>query len=582
MARQFLPALRRRLSTTALEAPPERKTIYLGNGFTSLTHSGSMRFGLEDRAAGWDMNAVITEGYERVVWVFRCVELIAGHASRLPFRIGRDLDGDNKEILEDHPLYRVMNKRANPLETGRQFRKRLSAQVLLSKRGAFVEVTKSRAGTITRLDLLPPDRVLPVPDPHGDYISHFEFVQRDGGLRKIPPERIRWIRDPHPTDPFCGITPLEAAGVSVELDHLSRLYNVSFIKNDGRPGGIVAVDADVLDDDEMERIEGKFAPGAQHAGQIKVIGVGPGGMNYVDVATRPRDMAYEHASQNAKQEILSAFGIGESVLGNAAGRTFDNAEQELYNFWTEVMLPHLDLIASAFDQDVDEEWDPFIDTSSVEVLELPRRRKREEARQEWQAGLRSIDEYRPLADLEPLDNAYSRALWISPSKAPVPARPEDAEALGLHGPGGSPVGSQGQPGGGPEGGMPPEGGPGTPAPGGTAADAVAEARGETNTGAGSAAEAVAQARQEAGGGQPGEAAAAVQQARQGTGGGQPGEAAAAVQQAHNQTETKAAPGGIEVKAVDPPQPPGVVEYDPGEDELRRAEIAIAGALDALL
>src|SRR5690606_15908545 len=124
-----------------------------------------------------------------------------------------------------------------------------------------------------------------------------------------------------------------------------RLYNVSFIKNDSRPSGVLGVDADGLSTEELDRIEKKFEPGAHTAGKITLLGTGPGGLSYMDTATKPRDMAYAAAAENAKNEVLAAFGIGESVLGNASGRTFDNAEQELYNYWTGPMDPFIELVA---------------------------------------------------------------------------------------------------------------------------------------------------------------------------------------------------------------------------------------------
>lgn len=583
MARRFLPALRGldteskslEVARTIPGEVIESKTISYGGGsgaYTSLTVAGST-YGMDDRAAGWDMATVIIDGYERAVWVYRAIEFISGHASRLPFRAGLERGTDSEQILEDHPLYRVLNKQANPLETGRALRKRLSAQVYLSKRGAFVEVTKSRMGTITRLDLLPPDRVRPVPSDNGDYLSHFEYLTRMGEVREIDPERIRWVREPHPTDPFSGTTPLEPAGISIELDQLSRVYNTNFIKRDARPSGIVAVDESTLDDQEMNRIERRFAPGAQNAGNLTVVATGPGGIKYIDTTTRPRDMAYGEASQNARTEILAAFGLDESVLGTVAGRTFDNAEQALYNAWTEVIVPHLETIASAFDQDLDEEWDPFIDTSTVEVLELPRRKRREEARQEFTQGLRSANEYRPLANLDPVDSAYARALWLSPSKAPVPANPEDAAELGV---GGGQGQAPGQPG--PEGPGGPAG-PGTPpAGGGPAHDAVAEARGQDGPG-GAAHAAVAEARGEnSEGGQPGAAAQAVAEASAEGEGGQPGPAAAAVDEARMQR--KGLDDDVETKAVAPSSQQ--VVYEPDDTEGARGEAAAAAALDALL
>ncbi|MEQ7008323.1 phage portal protein [Actinopolymorpha sp. B17G11] len=573
--RRFLPGLREKVAGAT-----EQKSLLSTSGVMQpivLGGAGSgMRYGWEDRAAGWDLEKAVAEGFEREVWVFRAIQAISGHASRLPFGIGRNMvDGEYQETLEDHPLLRVMNKRANPIETGRMFRKRLSAQFLLSKRGVFVEVTKSRAGRIARLDLLPPERVIPTPDPGGDYIAFFEFHERDGEVREIPPERIRWIRDPHPTDPFSSVTPLEAAGISVDMDILSRLFNVSFIRNDARPGGVLGIDADGIDDDEMKRIESRLLPGPENAGKIAAIGTGPGGMSYVDTAAKPRDMSYEHTSINAKNEILSAFGVPESIAGNASERTYANAEQEAFNFWAETMLPHLEMIASPFDPDIDDVWDPFIDTSSIEVLELPRRKRREEARQEFKDGLISIDEYRKDAKRDLYDNAHSRALWISPSKAPVPKEPSDAEALGI-----LPTGGPGEGGPPAEGGMPGSGGQ-PPAPtepdAGTAIDAVHEARG----GDGTAADAVQEARGDVAGGT---AADSVFAARGGTAAGS---AESAVNAARAGVDTVGAPGAasaavdaartMETKAASP-----FVEYDPGEDEARRLEIACAAALDALL
>src|SRR4029450_8057513 len=102
--------------------------------------------------------------------------------------------------------------RANPLETGRQFRKRLSAQVLLSPRGAFVEMTHSRAGTPLRGDLLPPGRTWPVPGDGAVLLSHFELRDVRGRVtREVDPKVVRWVLEPHPTAPYSGITPSPAA-----------------------------------------------------------------------------------------------------------------------------------------------------------------------------------------------------------------------------------------------------------------------------------------------------------------------------------------------------------------------------------
>ncbi|MFJ2745330.1 phage portal protein [Streptomyces sp. NPDC087440] len=560
MPRQFLPALRglllpRQLDTTVSATPVETKSFNPGNGFASMTYAGVTNvWGTEGRADGWDMDRVIVDGYERSIWTFKAVESISKHASELPVQIGRG--GDERrfeETLDDHPLLRLLNTRANPMETGDIFKKRLSAQLLLSKKGVFVEKTYSRGGTLTRVDLLPPDRVEIVPDPYGDYIRHFQFTSRAGVVRELPPERVVWLRDPHPTDPFSGVTPLEAAGLSVDLDVKARTYNISFIDNDGRPGGVLGIDVDGVDSREIDRIQQRLATGAHHAGEIAIVGTGPGGLNYLDTSIRPREMAYETLSATSKGEILAAFGVPESVIGNASERTYANADREEWTFWDHTALPHLNLIASGFDSELDDGWTVRFDTQRVQALEFPRRQEREEARAEFNAGLISIDEYREIAGRPAFGVAQSRALWISPQKAPVPANEQDAAALGL----------------GPQdglGGMPDEGAP--PAletgdrsaaatvadareqgPGGDAAAAVAAARSDlpAPSPAGTAADAVDQARATTAQSLPGDAAAVVAQARESLASSVPGDAADDVLAARTAVESKSYPAnGYEV------------------------------------
>lgn len=571
MPRQLFPALRGLLAPRSAAAPVlapsvETKDFLAGRGgvYTSFSYAGVTNvWGTPGRADGWDLERVVVEGYERSVWTFKSVEAISKHVSTLPVQIGRG--GDEREfaeILEHHPVLKLLNTRANPLETGDVFKKRISAQLLLSKKGVFIEKTKSRGGVLVRLDILPPDRVRIVPDDEsGDYIKHFEFTNYAGKIRELQPENVIWLRDPHPTDPFCGVTPLEAAGLSVDLDVKARTYNIAFIDNDGRPGGVLGIDLDGVDPAEVDRIQRRLAPGAHNAGQLTLVGTGPGGVTYVDTSARPREMAYETLSTTSKNEILAAFGVPESVIGNASERTYANADREEYNFWRHTELPHLNLIASAFDPDLSDDWVIRFDTSGIQALEFPRREARKEAREEWNAGLITIDEYRKVAGRKPFGTPQSRALWISPQKAPVPANDQDAIALGLA----PEPGAGGELPGDPNAALPPPGGEESAAaavaearalaPAPTAADDVALARGQTALAlpAGStttAADDVARARAErSDAALPGDAADDVGRARAAT--LPPGPGPAADDVARARLETKALPGeGFEVTDAD--------------------------------
>jgi HK97 family phage portal protein len=439
---KFFPSLRRsrtaaRPTETAdvAEFVSEQKAL-LVDYYAALASAG---WNMHGAARPWPIERAIREGYERVMWVFKAVDKIGENCARddIPFEVVEGY-GDKLRVIEDHPLSRLLNGQANPLETGGVFLERLSAQLLLSKRGAFVEIVLSNMGTPIRLDLLPPGRTRMVPaaptaqeleNGANDLVSHYEVTRLDGSMYDIPPERVRWFRKPHPTDPYSGVTPLEAAGLSVELDHFARLYNVSFLRNDGRPGTVIGVEGE-MDPADMERIDQKFGRGPVEAGALTTIA---GKITVADLAAKPRDMQYGNASKNSKTELLAAFGMPESQLGNTEGRTYANAEADGYVYWSGTQVAHMSRIASGFIPDVDPGQRPRFNFDQIEVLQLPARAKREEARTEVEKGLRSIWSYAQLAgyseDIE--ETPMTRALWLPAGRNPIPANEEDAEALGL-------------------------------------------------------------------------------------------------------------------------------------------------------
>ncbi|MER5649704.1 phage portal protein [Streptosporangium sp. NPDC002524] len=413
MPRSFLPGLLGR------SAPPPMETKQYFRTDSAAALNG---LSLAARRA-WPVDRAVAEGLERTVWVYKCVDAIATHGSSLLYELL-----DDEEIVEGHPLPDLLNEgQANQLETGHEFRYRLVSQILLSPPGSFAEITYNNGGDPIRLDLLPPGRTRPVPGKDGVLLSHFETSAPDGTRNVVPAERVRWFRKPHPTDPYMGITPLQAAGLSVDLDFLSRLYNVSFIRNDARPSGVLGVEGK-LSQPEADRIENRFARGPLEAGKLSVIN---GKLTFHDLAARPRDMAYGEMAARAKEEVLAAFGVGESVLGNSSGRTWDNAEQELFTFWTITMLPLLKMIAAVFNRDSPEGIKGRFNTDEVEVLRRPEALRRAEAREEFGAGLISPKEYRAMAGYEEVDLPHIRALYIAQGKTPTPTTEEDAIALGM-------------------------------------------------------------------------------------------------------------------------------------------------------
>jgi len=312
-------------------------------------------------------------------------------------------------------LLEVLNTKSNIGENAFIFRYRLSAQLLLGTRGVFIEKVRGRDGGIIGLNLLPPQSTAPIPDPK-KFVSGYEVTLSQGKTTILKPEDVVWVRRPHPLDPYLSMTPMESAGVAIEIENFAKLYNRNFLMNDGRPGGLLVVRG-MLDDEDKEELRNRFRGNLSRAGQTTVLAADDGA-EYVDVGASPRDAAYIQMRQITKEEILAAFGVPESVIGNASGRTFSNAAEEIRVFWTETMLPHLEPIARSLDELDDVNYVDF-DTSEVPVLMLYKQERERYLSDEFSRGLISLNEYRIGSGRKDVQSDLADSLLMNPNLTPI-------------------------------------------------------------------------------------------------------------------------------------------------------------------
>ena len=383
---------------------------------------------------GWDIDRAYREGMQKVTWVFRCIDAIAGNQARLPVILRKGNDQRGEQTKDNKPLLEIFNSKSNEGENSFAFRYRVSAQLLMSTRGVFIEKVRSRDGKIIALQLLPPQYTAPIPDSK-KFVQGFEVDMRNGTKFVLKPEDVCWIRRPHPLDPYLSMTPMESAGIAIELENLSKLYNRNYLINDGRPGGLLVVRGDMEDDDKQE-LKNRFRGNISRTGSTTVI-ASEAGVDYVDTSASPRDAAYTQMREIQKNEIFAAFGVPESVIGNASGRTFSNASEELRVFWMETMAPHLHTLARALDE-LDDKYYVDFDTEDIPILILAKQERERYVMDEFQQGLISLNEYRTATGRKKVDSELADSLLSNPNLTPIantekPFKPEEQQPVDMAG-----------------------------------------------------------------------------------------------------------------------------------------------------
>lgn len=403
----------------------------------------------------WNTDRAVKEGFETNPWIYRAVHVIACAviARNVVLRSGDPEDGVPISAEADPTnLLKLLNVQTNRWERAKVFRYRLIAQWLLSSRGVYVEIVRSRSGRVAMMNLIDPDQVEIMPritlgangQKYTDPIGMFRIIVNDqsGPYNYLPrydpkasfsdqPNSVLWVRSPHPTLMFRGMSPAQAAAMSADLDRAARLYNRRFMDQDGRPGGILAVKGSVSPA-TLEVLETRFNGGPAGVGRTTAIQADA--MEYVDTSNHPRDTQWSETMDRMRREVAMVFGVPESVLGDASGRTFDNADAEYEVFWAQTMKPLLELLDDQMDiltGDYDDTLFLRHDTSDVWVLNRHKREDIKQAAADYAAGLITLDEYRVIAGKKPFDQPWSRVVLLPGGKVPAGAPDDVAEVAKL-------------------------------------------------------------------------------------------------------------------------------------------------------
>ena len=432
MARRFLAGLTMETKaggSTERRGDPKAisRAISASPGAMSLTGMGAV--------GQWDIDLAVRNGLERVIWIYRCTDVIAQNQARITIhqKQQRPQNRGQGKIIDNPELWRLLNFRPNTYESSFMFRYRLSVLLLLARRGAFIEIVPGKGGkgaAPAELHLLPPGRTEPIPDPK-KFVGGYKITRQDG-IDELPPERVIWLRlKPHPTDPYAQMTPLVAAGIEADTDFLARTFNRNFLANDGRPGSLIVVDGGPagISDEDAALLKQRYGMGPAYAGLTTIVEAM--GITAQDMSSTPRDTQWQELMATSKERLLLAFGVPESVMGNASGRTFDNADAERENFWNDTMLTHCDAIGTGLDPLTGDDNDDTIlafNYDEVDVLQRVKRTQREEWRTELSAGGITLNEYRKRNGQPEIDSPGARAYYL-PNGVVVAERQDEQEEM---------------------------------------------------------------------------------------------------------------------------------------------------------
>lgn len=277
----------------------------------------------------------LRHAYNRVVWVYSCVSIIAGNVSSVPWelwRVGKGRNTEDRQIF-DHPILNLINGRVNPNMSSKDFFDLWATY--LATQGKFY-ATMNNHIIPTQLYPLYGHKVKPIPS-RDKFIQGFEY-QISSETKIYKDKEVLWSKFNDPLDFYEGMSPIRAMARTIDTENEAVDWNKAQLQNQAVPPGAIQVQNPSPEMQNKLRTEWiKRYSGAKNARVPLVLNAEKA--NYVPFGLDPVDMDFINSRQLNRVEICSGFGIPSQVVGDPQGQTYANYEEADKAMWKNTLIP---------------------------------------------------------------------------------------------------------------------------------------------------------------------------------------------------------------------------------------------------
>lgn len=251
----------------------------------------------------------------RVAAVWRGVHILAGTAGNMPIDLMRRVGETARRPAVDHPARRLLTTKPNGWLTPQDFKRMLTAHVVLRGNGYAFKVAGRRG--VDALWPIHPDRCRPVLSSGMELL--YEYTAPSGAKRGLAPDEVFHVRG-LTLDGVTGIGILafarETIGQAMQAQHAaSKLW-----KQGAMVGGALEHPA-TLSEEAFGRLKDSIAErnsGADNAGKWLIL---EEGMKASDLSLSPQDMQFLESRQFTSRELLMFMGVPPFMAGDTEKTT---------------------------------------------------------------------------------------------------------------------------------------------------------------------------------------------------------------------------------------------------------------------
>lgn len=279
--------------------------------------------GGEPSAAGVAVNEVKSI---QVSAVLACVRVLSESVASLPLQLFRMRADGGKEIVRDHPVYRLIHDTPNDEQTSYYFRETQQARVTLWG-NSYALILRSRNGTPAALEPLASDRVIVGRDGARVF---YEFRPPQGSPERFASDQILHIPGLG-FDGISGLSVIAAHRQGIGLSIAAERFGARFFGSGSHPTGVLQTDAKLSDDAHMRIAQSwnDAYSGTDNAHRVAVL---EQGLKWSQLTIPPEDAQFLETRKFQVEDIARIFRVPPHMIGHLERATFSNIEQQGIDF----------------------------------------------------------------------------------------------------------------------------------------------------------------------------------------------------------------------------------------------------------
>jgi HK97 family phage portal protein len=317
---------------TFLSRARDRIITGLG-GFTSRTVTpadidAAIQLGVSN-GAGVSVNE---DSIERLWVVYRCVDFLAKMLGAMPMHTYRYLEAGGKERALTHPVYELLRRRPNRVQTPFVFKYMIMHHMLIT--GNFYAEIQWKNGYPIALWPLNPRQTKVV---YENKMVRYKTRVVDKEYTLMP-EQVLHIKN-GTIDGLKGRSAIQVGTETYAVGIATKMFGSKFFKNGAAPVGALSTNMK-LDPEVQERIKTQWQDlygGLENSHRTAVL---EQGLTWQTIGISPEDAQLIEVQKKTDAEIAAMFGVPLHKINILDNATFSNIEHQGIEFITDTMLPH--------------------------------------------------------------------------------------------------------------------------------------------------------------------------------------------------------------------------------------------------